>query len=248
MAGLPARGRPPGRPRIPAMRPLSWVFVIVLVAGLYAFDRWNEENPRQGRTTNTAKSEPGQTRERKPAEKSHTKSATPSEATAPGNWRKLDNARLAESGGNDGDSFFIRHAGGQERYRLYFVDTPETSRRFPDRLRHQARYFGNISFDRLISGGNQAKEFSLALLRRHELEVWTKNERVMDSDRLHALVRFPSMTGQPWLHEELVKAGLARIYTMPTDLPDGTPKEKHVQQLRDLEAGARREKRGLWGE
>jgi endonuclease YncB( thermonuclease family) len=155
--------------------------------------------------------------------------------------------RLVENGGNDGDSFFIAHDGGQERYRLYFVDTPETSRRYPARLGHQARYFGGISFDRLTSGGSDAREFTLQLLRRHELEVWTKNERVMDSDRLHALVRFPGMAGQPWLHEELVKTGLARIYTLPTDLPDGTPKEQHLRQLKDLETGARRDKRGLWG-
>jgi endonuclease YncB( thermonuclease family) len=230
------------------MRPASWLFVIVLVAGLYAWDRWSGDNQTEKRTTPAAKSEPGKARETKPAEKPETKANPSSAEIADGNWRKLGNPRLVENGGNDGDSFFLAHGGGQERYRLYFVDTPETSRRYPDRLGHQARYFGGINFDRLISGGKEAKEFSLDLLRRHELEVWTKNERVMDSDRLHALVRFPDRPGQPWLHEDLVKAGLARIYTMPTDLPDGTPKEQHLRQLKDLETGARREKRGLWGE
>ena len=229
------------------MRPLSWLFVIVLVAGLYAWDRFSENKPSGKGTTPAAKSEPGKSRETKTAEKPQPK-ADARTAAATGNWRTLDKARLVENGGNDGDSFFLAHGGGQERYRLYFVDTPETSRRYPDRLGHQARYFGGINFDRLISGGKEAREFSLDLLRRHKLEVWTKNERVMDSDRLHALVRFPERPGQPWLHEELVKAGLARIYTMPTDLPDGTPKETHLKQLKDLETGARRDKRGLWGE
>lgn len=156
------------------------------------------------------------------------------------------NPRLVENRGNDGDSFTLQHAGGEARYRLYFVDTPETSRRFPDRLGHQARYFGSISFEQVVTGGKDAREYSLDLLRRQELEVWTRDEHVMDSDRLHALVRFPSLPGNPWLHEELVKAGLARIYTMPTDLPDGTPKEKHLEHLKALEAGARKDERGLW--
>lgn len=227
------------------MRPVAWVFVIVLVAGLYAWDRWNENNSPDKKPTPAAKAEPGKAHDSKHSEKSKPKTTA---ASANGSWRTLDKARLVENGGNDGDSFSITDKSGEQRYRLYFVDTPETSRRFPDRLGHQARYFDGISFDQLISGGKEAKEYSLDLLRRHELEIWTKDERVVDSDRLHALVRFPDMPGKPWLHEELVKAGLARIYTMPTDLPDGTPKEQHLKHLKDLEAGARRNKHGLWGE
>ena len=241
MAGTRSRRPSTGSPKVPQMRLLGWVFVILLVAGLYAWDRWADNN------------EPGKNPAAEKSQSTRTeKTKAPAKTTAPtgdatsGAWRKLENPRLVENRGNDGDSFFIAHSGGEERYRLYFVDTPETSRRYPDRLGHQARYFGGISFDNLINGGHEARKYSLDLLQRHQPEVWTKNERVMDSDRLHALVRFPDMPGKPWLHEELVKAGLARIYTMPTDLPDGTPKEKHVQQLKDLETGARREKRGLW--
>ena len=125
------------------------------------------------------------------------------------------------NGGNDGDSFLLGHESGSQRFRLYFVDTPEKSRRYPDRLQHQARYFNNISIDTLTAGGKEAEHFTLDLLRRHKFAAWTKWESVMDSDRFHVLIRFTDMPGEPWLHEQLVKAGLARIYTMPVDLPDG---------------------------
>lgn len=226
---------------------MAWILVIAIVGGFYAWDRWSE-NRQPGKKTSTEQTRtaaPGENKARSSSTERKTGAAT-ADASAPGVWRKLENPRLVENRGNDGDSFLIAHSGGEERYRLYFVDTPETSRRYADRLGHQARYFGSITFEELVNGGKEAREYSLDLLRRHKPEVWTKNERVMDSDRLHALVRFPGLPGKPWLHEELVKAGLARIYTMPVDLPDGTPKEKHVQQLKDLETGARKEDRGLW--
>lgn len=233
---------------MPNLRPGTWVFVLVLMAGLYAWDRWGGNDAALEKPAAASKSHQDQPRAKKSSTQSKSGASTTAGEHSTGNWRKLDRPRLIENGGNDGDSFFIAHDGGEERYRLYFVDTPETTRRYPDRLGHQARYFGRISFDNLIAGGKEAKEFTLEQLRRHPIEVWTKGERVMDSDRLHALVRFPSQPGQPWLHEELVKAGLARIYTLPANLPDGTPKEKHLLQLKDLETGARREKRGLWGD
>ena len=160
-------------------------------------------------------------------------------------WTRLENPRLVEWGGNDGDSFRIRHAGGQETYRLYFVDTPEKSRTFPDRLEHQSRYFDNLPVEAVIAAGEKARDFTLALLRSEPFEVWTRGERVMDSDRLHAMVRLPGR-GNRWLDEDLVMAGLARIYTLPADLPDGTPKQEHLRSLKERESRARKEARGAW--
>lgn len=168
----------------------------------------------------------------------------PPAATAAG-WTRIVAPRLIEWAGNDGDSFRFRHREGTGTYRLYFVDTPEKNRFFPDRLAHQSRYFGGIATDRLIAAGEAARDFTLALLRREPVEVWTRGERVMDSDRVHALVRFPRRSNR-WLHEELVSAGLARIHTMPTDLPDGTPKQACLRHLRALEAEARADQRGAW--
>ncbi len=164
-----------------------------------------------------------------------------------GTWEKLQSPTLVENGGNDGDSFLLQHAGGKQRFRLYFVDTPEKSRRYPERLGHQSRYFDGLDFDRLVAGARDAQDFTLKLLHKEKFEAWSRWESVMDSDRFHVMIRFPDLPGQPWLDEELVKAGLARIYGMPVNLPDGTSKARHLSYLKSLEAVARRENRGLWG-
>lgn len=173
----------------------------------------------------------------------------PNTATKPksGSWEKLQSPTLIENGGNDGDSFLLQHAGGKHRFRLYFVDTPEKSRRYPERLGHQSRYFDGLDFDRLVTGARDAQDFTLKLLRTEKFEAWSRWESVMDSDRFHVMIRFPDLPGQPWLDEELVKAGLARIYGMPVDLPVGTPKASHLSHLKSLESAARRHNLGLWG-
>lgn len=50
-------------------------------------------------------------------------------------WQKLEGCQLIQNEWNDGDSFHVRTAEGTEFiFRLYFVDTPETDSRFPDRV------------------------------------------------------------------------------------------------------------------
>ena len=162
-------------------------------------------------------------------------------------YTRLRDCRLASWGGNDGDSFKIRHADGEHVFRLYFVDTPEKSMRFPDRVGYQARYFG-ISPKDAVRVGAMAKEFTTDLLRRRGFVVWTKWEPVMKSDRMHAFVVFTGDDGSgTYLCEELVGRGLARIYTLPADLPDGRSKGKFKSHLKEVESRARREKRGAWG-
>ncbi len=166
-----------------------------------------------------------------------------------GGFTVFREVELVENGGNDGDSFRIRHEGGSvEVFRLYFVDTCEKSARFPRRLDHQGEYFGGLGRDRVLRLGDEARETVLDWLRREPFEVYTRRERVMESDRLYAMIRFPeaSADGDSWLAQRLVRAGLARIYTRGTALPDGTPEAGFKRELGVLESEAKRAQRGAW--
>jgi endonuclease YncB( thermonuclease family) len=153
----------------------------------------------------------------------------------------LKDCRMIPRGGNDGDSYRVRHSEGEEAFRLYFVDTPETNPEEEERLRFQSRYFDSTP-DAMLAAGQEAKEYVHGLMQPGKFEVITRWEQVMDGPRYHAFI---AVNGRH-LHELLVEKGLARIYTMPADLPDGTSKEKHLRYLKSLEAKARQAGRGAW--
>ena len=164
-----------------------------------------------------------------------------------GAFTVLGAVRLVEDPGNDGDSFRIQHGTQTEVYRLYFVDTCEKSDRFKRRLQHQAVYFGGLSDDKVIDLGEAARERTLDWLRNEPFEIYTRHEPVMQSERMHAMIRFPqAKEGETWLSERLVRAGLARIYTRGTELSDGTSRQAFEAHLRDLEAEAKAAKQGGW--
>ncbi len=173
--------------------------------------------------------------------------AHPRPAEQRGPYQLLHGAMLVQSRGNDGDSFRIAWNGKEHVFRLYFVDCPETSDRFPERIDHQAGYFGIRDRRRVLALGEQAKSFTLGLLQSESFEIMTRWEPVMSSERLHAFVRFPEKEkGGVWLSELLVQAGLARIYTLPADLPDGTRKNAFRDHLRSLEREAKKREVGAW--
>ena len=164
-----------------------------------------------------------------------------------GEFTILGAVRLVEDPGNDGDSFHVQHGTDVDVYRLYFVDTCEKSARFTSRIQHQARYFGGLTDAQVIMLGDEAREQTLTWLRTEPFEIYTRGERVMDSERLHAMVRFPDAAdGEKWLSERLVSAGLARIYTRGTPLADGTSRATFEAHLYRLEATAKEAKRGAW--
>jgi endonuclease YncB( thermonuclease family) len=81
------------------------------------------------------------------------------------NWEKLEGCTLAQ-GWQDGDSFTVRIRPRTFRvFRLYFVDTPEdgADKRFPERIKEQADYFG-VSPDRVVKIGDQAAAYTRMLL------------------------------------------------------------------------------------
>jgi len=161
----------------------------------------------------------------------------------------LENASLVSDRGNDGDSFHIRHGGKTYEMRLYYVDTPEKSRNFPDRVRDQARYFG-CSENEAIEIGKAAREFTLDRLDDGPFDVVTNWEDVYNGDRHYCFIRFSDGSD---LAESLIKAGLARIHTKgpgskenPVPNPDGRAFFPFRDHLRSLEATAKRSNVGGW--
>jgi endonuclease YncB( thermonuclease family) len=165
-------------------------------------------------------------------------------------YEKFTGCKLVKYRNNDGDSFQVRLPDGRkEELRLYFVDTPESQRKHYHngetnlkRIGYQARYFG-VSPDRAVEIGHTAKKRVLAKLGADPCTVFTKWEPVFDSGRYFAFVQLPD--GQ-WLHEWLVREGLARIYTKGETMPDGTAASRRKKFLRSLEAKAKKARRGGW--
>lgn len=159
-------------------------------------------------------------------------------------WRIHENARLIEHASNDGDSFHVQCGRAHYIVRLYFVDAPETADTFPDRVKEQAAYFG-IGEKEAMQVGQQAARFSARFLAG-SFTVYTRREDARGNSgksRYFAMVK----ANDRWLSAELVRAGLARIYGMRTDLPDGAPARKRIADLKVLERAARRNREGAWG-
>jgi micrococcal nuclease len=95
-----------------------------------------------------------------------------------------------------------------------------------------------------VSVGVEAKAFTEKLLNEQRFTIQTRWERVYDSERSYAVVRFAD--GED-LAEKLVKAGLCRIHTKGTMMPDGQPEFDYENHLRALEREAKAAKRGAWG-
>ncbi len=158
----------------------------------------------------------------------------------------LANAQFVEDASNDGDSFKMAHDGSEHVLRLYFVDCPE-KRQYAlvkNRLKDQAAYFGGLTIPQTVSLGLEAKAFTEQLLHEQPFTIQTRWERVFDSARSYALVFFAD--GEE-LSEKLVKAGLCRIHTKGTWMPDGRREYDFESHLRALEYEAKAAHRGAWG-
>src|SRR5437879_3478153 len=53
-------------------------------------------------------------------------------------WVKLTDCRYVEQAYNDGDSFRVKTGTNEFNLRLYYVDAPETTLRYPERTREQS--------------------------------------------------------------------------------------------------------------
>lgn len=161
----------------------------------------------------------------------------------------LSNCRLVDHRDNDGDSFHIAHDGREDEFRLYFVDCPEKRlHQFNgDRLREQARYFGDLSIEDALRIGNEARARVAELLRTRPFAVHTRWAPVFDSGRFYAFVFIErDGGGREELSEILVREGLCRIHTEGSTLPDGRSEREFAAHLRALEREARSRRAGAW--
>lgn len=153
---------------------------------------------------------------------------------------------MVKSGANDADSFLVDGPNGEEHFRLYFADSPETSSSHPKKVRTSAEYFG-ISEDASIKAGKMAKESTAQWLQSEAFEVITRGERVMNSQRDHAMIYFPNAPlGERWLAERLVRNGMAMISSRGSKLPDGTSADEFRKRLREAEEVAKASRLGAW--
>ncbi len=159
-------------------------------------------------------------------------------------WVTLQGGHFLLKRANDGDSFHISVAGKEYIFRLYFVDAPETSAEFRDRVEEQAKYFG-ITVEQTLQLGGLAKTYMREKLSGPFL-IRTCWEDAMGRSRMQRFFAFvQTNTGD--LGEQLVENGLARFHR-ESGKPEGLSSAAgELRKLNTLERKAKQEKVGGWG-
>jgi endonuclease YncB( thermonuclease family) len=158
-------------------------------------------------------------------------------------WHSLDNCRYVEHNGNDGDSFALQCATRKFILRLYFVDSPESSLQYGERVQEQAKHFG-VTIDDSLAAGVRARDYARDALRGAFI-VLTKRASASGRSKEPRYYGLVQVNGR-LLHELLLLEGLAWVHGTSTALPDGTKARDHVTRLQALESQARAERRGVW--
>ncbi len=164
-------------------------------------------------------------------------------------WTTLSNVRFVEGRHTDGDSIEAIVDGQHYVFRLYFVDTIETSPTAFERREEQGAYFGDppLTETETLSLARKASQLTRDTLSRGFV-VHTRWEPVnpdSDNPSIRAFITTP--TGQD-LAEILVSHGLALIkgQKAQADHPDGRNARQIEETLVALEASAREQKLGGW--
>ncbi|MCK5853223.1 thermonuclease family protein [bacterium] len=155
-------------------------------------------------------------------------------------WETLDKCKLITNSYNDGDSFHISYKGKEYIFRLYFVDTPETNLKYKNRVKEQAKYW-KISTKSAIRIGKKAKKFSDDNLKG-KITVFTKWDDAKGSSKIPRYFAFVNTASGNDLAELLVSNGLARIYGMRVNHPEGKKANVISKRLKKLESDAKRKK------
>lgn len=157
-------------------------------------------------------------------------------------------ATLVESRANEADTLRVRVGNDEHVFVLYFVDALEATMNHPQRVADQARYFGRTTDKVITTAGSEAAAYVAELLKTRPFDVITRWERVPNTLRYYALIRFLREDGQPvYLVDLLLRKGYARLDGVETPLP-GDPRDlpTYLAELMELTRKARAEKQGVW--
>jgi endonuclease YncB( thermonuclease family) len=161
-------------------------------------------------------------------------------------WTTFEDCTLIERDANDGDSFHVRNAKKRAYlFRLYFVDTPETDRRYPDRLREQGEYFGGLAEREVLALGKEAAEFADRWLREGPFTVHTQYHDARGASDKKRYFAILERDGKP-LADHLVENGYARIHGLFVTPPGAATEKAYGLRLRGLEKEAKKAGRGGW--
>ena len=171
---------------------------------------------------------------------------TPKKAPAGKPWQRLDGCTWKADRWNDGDSFHVLTGSEPPEIvaRLYFVDTPEAETAYRDRIAEQAADFG-ITKEQAVEIAHEAAAFTEKQLNA-PFTVWTRWRSALGRSALgRNYVIIITADGRD-LNELLVENGLARIYGTKTALYDGRDSRQYLARLAELEATAKRGRKGAW--
>jgi endonuclease YncB( thermonuclease family) len=172
---------------------------------------------------------------------------TPKKARAAKPWQRIDGCTWKPDRWNDGDSFHVLTGVEPPEIvaRVYFVDTPEDGTGYRDRIAEQAADFG-ITPEQAREIAREAAAFTAKQLAA-PFTVWTRWRPALGRSALGRNYCIIITADGRDLNELLVENGLARIHGTRTALFDGRDSLQYRARLAELEAQAKREKRGAWG-
>jgi len=163
-------------------------------------------------------------------------------------WEVIKNCRLMDNASNDGDSFHVKADGEERIFRLYFVHAPESEDggRVADRITEQAETFG-ITEEESVEMGKKAVAFTRSVLSR-PFKVTTRGQNAMGASALKREYAFIETADGEDLGEMLVSRGLARSFGEDASPPSGGSASSLRSKYDRLEAKAKRERLGAWGD
>jgi len=144
----------------------------------------------------------------------------------------------------DGDGFCVSHNGELYIFRLYYVDSPESDDRHPDRIREQGKDF-NLNQDQILKAGDKAKKFAGEYLKGAKLTIHTKWKDAKGSSKMKRYFAFVRKDRDDYA-ETLVENGWARVFGEADKTPEGKSEEATWGKLQQLERKAKSQKKGAW--